>query len=118
MIILHCMKQSSWDAVRNQPSFGEENIAAEGFIHCSPVSYFWRVAPNFADVADEMVLLCIDADWMGSFIRWEDGDQCGRAYPHVYSTIPTDAVVRVLPYLKDENGVWVKNEELASIPNM
>lgn len=32
----------------------------DGFIHCSTIEYFWRVAPNFLDVEEPMVILCID----------------------------------------------------------
>ena len=35
--------------------WGKRNIDAEGFIHCSTIEYFWRVAPNFADVEEDYV---------------------------------------------------------------
>lgn len=116
-MILHCMKKENWKEVKNKRYFGEKNIELEGFIHCSPVEYMWRVAPNFKDTSDELVLLCIDTEKLESEIRWEDGDNCGRSYPHVYGLINLDAVTAVLPYLKDENGVWIKNNELEDIPN-
>lgn len=98
--------------MKSKKYFGDESIAREGFVHCSPVKYMWRVAPNFKNVPDELVLLCIDTEKLEPEFRWEDGDNCGRSYPHVYGLINTDAVVNVLPYLKDENGNWIKNEEL------
>ena len=116
-MILHCMKKATWEGLKDERRFGEKSIEAEGFVHCSPVEYMWRVAPNFKDITDELVLLCIDTDRLEAEVRWEDGDNCGRRYPHVYGLINLDAVTAVLPYLRDENGVWIKNDELKSIPD-
>lgn len=116
-MILHCMKKEIWEEIKNKKFYGEDNIKSEGFIHCSPVEYLWRVAPNFQTITDELVLLCIDTDKLESEVRWEDGDNCGRCYPHVYGLINLDAVTTVLPYLKDEIGNWIKNDELKDILN-
>lgn len=77
----------------------------------------WRVAPNFKILIDILVLLCIDTDKLESEVRWEDLDNCGRSYPHVYGLFNLNAVVTVLPYLKDENGTWTKNDELKNNSN-
>lgn len=116
-MILHCMKKETWEKVQNNKYFGEKSLELEGFIHCSPVEYMWRIAPIFKDTTDELVLLCIDIDKLESEVRWEDGDNCVRCYPHVYGLINVDAVIKVLPYLKDEKGNWIKNHELKHIPD-
>lgn len=114
MMILHCMPLSQWENVRHGDCFGEDSVRAEGFVHCSSIEYFWRVAPNFRDASEELVLLMLDTDRISAEIRREDGDGCGRAYPHVYGTIPTDAVVQALPFLRSPGGEWLKNPELAA----
>ena len=114
-MILHCMKKTTWEDRKNKPNWGKRNLEAEGFIHCSTVEYFWRVAPNFRDIKEELVLVCIDEDKLESEVRYEDGDNCGREYPHVYGLINNDAVIMVLPFLKDENGDYMKNPEFRDI---
>ncbi len=114
-MILHCMRKSLWEERKNKAVWGEQEVQAEGFIHCSTVEYFWRVAPNFKGSTDEFVLLCIDENKLLSEVKYEDGDNCGRAYPHVYGLINNDAVISVLPFLTDNNGDYVKNAELAHI---
>lgn len=116
-MILHCMKKSAWEAVQNESSFGEASLETEGFIHCSSVDYFWRVAPNFKEIQEAMVLLCIDESLLNVPVRYEDADGCGRSYPHIYGRIPRAAVQNVLPFLRDADGNFLKNPELASIPN-
>lgn len=92
-MILHCMKKETWQERKNKQFWGKRNIEAEGFIHCSTVEYFWRVAPNFKEINEELLLLCIDESKLKSEVRYEDGDNCGRFYPHVYGLINNDAVI-------------------------
>ena len=114
-MILHCMKKTTWEERKDKACWGKRNIEADGFIHCSTVEYFWRVAPNFKDVHEELVLVCIDESKLNAEVRYEDGDHCGREYPHVYGLINRDAVVQVLPFLRDEDGNYKKNPEFAGI---
>lgn len=114
-MILHCMKKTTWEERKNKVSWGNRDIDAEGFIHCSTVEYFWRVAPGFIGIEDELVLVCIDENKLASEVRYEDGDNCGREYPHIYGLVNNDAVIMVLPFLKNEDGTYKKNSEFIDI---
>jgi len=114
-MILHCMKKSAWNAVKSEKYWGAQAIASEGFIHCSTVAYFWRVAPLFSESDEDFVLVCIDKEKLSAEVRYEDGDNCGRFYPHIYGPVNHDAVVMVLPFLRDENGKYCKNPEFSEI---
>lgn len=114
-MILHCMKKKTWEERAGKNSWGQRNLDAEGFIHCSNVEYFWRVAPNFADFTEELVLVCIDENKLTSKVVYEDGDHCGRKYPHVYGLVNNDAVLCILPFLRKQDGSWKKNPEFSSI---
>jgi uncharacterized protein (DUF952 family) len=117
MMILHCMKASDWELAKGQTHFGQASVTREGFVHCSPVNYFWRVAPLFQNETEDLVLLCLDTEKITAPIKWEDGDNAGRFYPHVYGLVYTDAVTMVLPFLRDEQGRFVKNPELFAYPD-
>ena len=114
-MILHCMKKAIWEKRNDKTVWGKQNIQSDGFIHCSTVEYFWRVAPNFKDIEEELVLLCIDENKLNAEVRYAAGDNCGRFYPHGYGLINNDAVIAVLPFIKDEDGNYIKNPELAHI---
>lgn len=117
MIILHCMKKHTWEELKHTTSFGKPYLEQEGFIHCSSIEYLWRVAPNFRTINEPLVLLCIDTEKLYAPLKWEDGDSCGRLYPHVYGEINTSAVIDVLDYLKDSDGNYIKNPEFDCYPN-
>ena len=111
MIILHCLKESRLESYRGKEFYGEDYIDSEGFIHCSDIHTFHRVAPNFLEIDEPLVFLCIDTTKVHAEIKWEDGDNCGTAYPHIYGLLNLDSVQSILPFLKDENG-FVLNYEL------
>ncbi len=112
-MILHCMKECEWNRIKNKKSFGKKNLKKYGFIHCSTIEYFWRVAPNFKNVNEPLVLICIDENKLTSEIKYEDN--CGRYYPHIYGEINMASVVQVLPFLRDNNGNYIKNPEFDNI---
>lgn len=77
--------------------------------------YFWRVAPNFKNIKEALVFICIEKDKLTSKIKYEDSDNCGRYYPYVYGEINIDSVVQVLLFLRDNNGNYIKNPEFGNI---
>lgn len=115
MIILHALTKSLWDTYRDQDSYGQRSLDRCGFIHCSDLSTYERVAPNFKDEVQEMLLLVIDTEKVTSPIQWEDLDRCGVRYPHIYGPLNKDAVVMVLPHLWTEQREWLMNEELKAL---
>lgn len=53
-----------------------------------------------------------------SYFLWRDPygygktTAIGREYPHIYGELNLDAVVNVVPFIRDEEGNFVLNEEL------
>ncbi len=113
MIILHCISKNKWNLIKSDEQYGKEQLDAFGFIHCSPIEYFWRVAPNFISVKEDLVLLCIDTKKVVPAIKWEDGDDCGREYPHVYGMLNLDAVIDVVPFNRNESSHFIMSSELS-----
>ncbi|MFR8664198.1 MAG: DUF952 domain-containing protein [Ruthenibacterium sp.] len=111
------MRRSEWEACRAAGAVGAQ-LPEGGFLHCSPVEYFWRVAPgHYADGGD-YVLLCIDVKKVPAPIKWEAGPHNpSRYYPHIYGACPVEAVTAVLPLRTDSRGQFVKNPELSGYEN-
>lgn len=117
MLILHCMKQNLWESMKNEPYIGKPLLEQNPFIHCSDLKYFWRVSPHFDNEQENLVLLVIETEELDVTVKWEDLEGCGRTYPHIYGLIGAEAIKAVLPYLKAEDGSWVKNVELQYVEN-
>lgn len=76
---------------------------------------FLESCSYFVGVEDELLLICIDKEKINAEVKYEDGDNCGREYPHVYGLINNNAVINVLSFLKNEDGTYKKNPEFAHI---
>lgn len=63
-------------------------------------------------VIEPLVLLCIDTTKVNAEIRWEDFDNCGRIYPHIYGVLNMDAIIEIVPFIKVEHEPFFFNEEL------
>lgn len=113
-MILHCMKSSLWDERKYEVNWGHQEIERSGFIHCSSIEYFHRIAPKFNN-DESYVLLCIDENKLNAEVRYEDNSHESRLYPHVYGLINNDAVVMVLPFNRDSNGKYIKNIEFKDV---
>lgn len=114
MIILHSLTKKFWDTYKNNNFYGDLALDKYGFIHCSDVSTYHYVAPNFKDESEEMILLVIDTDKVTSKIVWEDLNNCGIKFPHIYGLLNKSAVISILPHLWNEKKEWVMNDELYS----
>lgn len=117
MKILHCIRKSLYEEMKNDVYFGRLLLEKNPFIHCSSIEYFWRVSPNFTNETEEMVLLVIETECLDVPVKWEDLEKCGRKYPHIYGLIKAEAIQQVLPYQKAKDGSWLKNQELMKVPN-
>lgn len=113
MIIIHSLTEKLWKQYNGKNFYGTEQIEEYGYIHCSEISSYKYVAPNFKETNEKMLLLVIDTDKVQSEIKWEDFWDFGIKYPHIYGMLNMDAVVDVLPHLWSKNKEWIVNSELA-----
>ncbi|MCL1948626.1 MAG: DUF952 domain-containing protein [Turicibacter sp.] len=112
MIILHCVSEKVWQTVADKTYYETPSLTSEGFIHCSEPEHFHKVADYvFKDVKEQLLLLCLDTTLLEPEIRWEDGGS-GTLYPHLYGALNTNAIIKIFPFLRDENGAFMLNPEL------
>ena len=112
MYIIHSLKEAIWNNYKNKKYYGEVSIDKCGFIHCSEISTYKWVAPNFANETDSYVILVIDTDRLENKVVWEDLGNFGVEYPHIYGLLNTDAIVEVVPQLWSDDKEWIVNDEL------
>jgi len=55
--------------------------------------------------ADDLVLLCVDADRLTAPLRYEPGDPGStELFPHLYGPLDTTAVIDALPFPEGPGG--------------
>ena len=96
--LLHIVEADRWGAV--EAAYRPGSLAEEGFVHLSPADRVVGVAQyNYVD-ADDPRLLVVDPDAVDTRIRYEE--MPSSAFPHLYGPLPTDAVVDVLAFPREE----------------
>jgi len=112
MIILHTLKKSDWEKYRNNRTYGRFSLDQCGFIHCSAVKEVVDVANSHFSGMEAVVLLCIDPSKVTAQIKWEDLDNCGTKFPHIYGELNLDAVVEVIDFPTGDDGTFILPSQL------
>ena len=109
-MITKIMKKREWEVAKAKGNIMEASLMQEGFIHCSFLEQSLQVAEKHFSREMELVLLLIDSSLVDAEIKYEFASN-GQNYPHIYGTVNTHAVVKVVE-LQKENGVYVLPVEL------
>lgn len=93
--IFHITTAQEWSRALAAGEYAADSLATEGFIHCSDGhQYRWVARTRFRGRTD-LILLHIDPSRVYAEIRYENLEGGSELFPHVYGTIPADAVIDV-----------------------
>ncbi len=105
MILVHVAKKEDYENALKSSFYGSFSIKKDGFIHCSKIEDVIDVAnDNLKSIKDDLLILCIDARKVKSEIKWEERGSKKIKFPHIYGLLNMDAVINVIPFLKNKNG--------------
>jgi uncharacterized protein (DUF952 family) len=93
-----------WEEAQRRGSFeGSAVDSRDGFIHFSTASQVRETAArHFAAVAD-LVLIAVDVGLLAESLRWEPS-RGGDLFPHLYGSLPLEAVLWTQPLPLDARG--------------
>jgi len=107
-LIYHICASEAWRSAEAAGLYrGSEQDRADGFLHFSTAEQIEESAAKHRAGQDGLVLLAVDSIKLGAALRWEPS-RGGALFPHLYGTLPLDAVVRVadLPLGADGRHVF------------
>jgi uncharacterized protein (DUF952 family) len=94
-LIYKILLPSEWVAFEAAGRFdGSDFDHRSGFMHCSSREQVGDVAVHLFGEEPALVVLAIDDRALGDAVRWEPVPD-GGVFPHVYASVPLDAVVSV-----------------------
>ena len=87
-------------------AYTPEEFEADGFIHCTDgAEELAKVANRYYKADRRMyVALLIDKAKVGPEVVYEDE---GRLYPHIYGPLNRDAIVEIVPVLREADGAFL-----------
>jgi uncharacterized protein (DUF952 family) len=106
-VLVHLCPSDEWSSAIVQGELRPESLASVGFVHLSTPEQVHLPANRLYRGRDDLVLLHIDPSRLDSPIRWELGvstDPESMLFPHLYGTLPVDAVISVTSYRLGADG--------------
>jgi uncharacterized protein (DUF952 family) len=100
--IFHIAERSFWEAAQLSGQYRNPGLDAEGFIHLSTSKQYVLTANRYYRGRTDLVLLEVNEDELQD-LRYEVSTN-EELFPHLYGTIPVDAVVAAHPFLPASNG--------------
>lgn len=111
-MIIYTATCGKWENIKEQTEFVSDDFDKAGFIHCSfPKQVVWVLNKHFRN-EDKVLLLCIDPKLLKSKLINEDLKGLGEKFPHVYGSINTDSIVKVIVIYPSTDGLFHENDEL------
>ena len=104
-LIYKILSSEAWAAARGTGVFeGAPVDHADGYIHFSTAEQAQETARRHFAGQTGLVLLSVDTEALGEALRWEPS-RGGDLVPHLYSALPTSAVVRARDIAMGPDGV-------------
>lgn len=103
-MIFHLTTKSEWKAAQAQGFYLPKGFPSEGFIHCSDHYQLKRVANTFYPTTPDLICLRIDTDRLEAPVVYENLEGGTMLFPHIYGSLPVEAVLGTFDVLFDEDG--------------
>lgn len=81
-----------------------EDASSDAFIHLSTADQVEETARRHYAHVRPLMLLIVDTHRVQGDLRWEPS-RGGALFPHLYGTIPVEAVLAALPLTEDREGL-------------
>lgn len=114
MMLVHICSRQEWEQAQTEGEYRPGSLEMEGFIHASRPEQVLGVANRFYRSTNDLLLLIIEPRRLHASVRWESAD--GDEYPHIYGPLNLDAVVAVLHFSPDEDGVFRQLPDIGLSP--
>lgn len=103
-VLLHIAERDVWAAAGQSGTYRPDNLAQDGFIHCSLPEQVIGVANAIYRGRQDLVLLVIEPAKVPAEIRYEDCYESGQEFPHIYGPLPVAAVTQTLAFEPGPDG--------------
>ena len=103
-MIVHICERAAWEEAQTTGEYRPDSLASEGFIHASQPSQVLDVANRFYPGRQDLLLLWINPQRLRPAIRYEPVD--GDLFPHIYGALNLDAVLAVVAFPPDADGIF------------
>ena len=108
-VLVHLCGAQEWQVAQRSGVHAPASLDEVGFVHLSSIAQVHLPANRLYGGRTDLMLLRIDASRLDSPVRWEPGvpaDPDGMEFPHLYGSLPVDAVISVTEYRPGPDGQY------------
>ena len=106
-MIYKIFRAAEWSAASRETRWkGSAVDLKDGFIHFSTAEQAAETLANHFAGETGLILAEIDPAKLGAPLKWEPS-RGGALFPHLYGSLPLDALVRTWPLLPGPDGEYV-----------
>lgn len=103
--LFHIALASEWRQALERGEYVTASLNQEGFIHFSTGKQLLRSANKYYYGRDDVVLLWIDPVKLVAELKYEPISD-GQFFPHLYGELNLDAVIRVIDFKLQPDGLF------------
>ncbi|WP_440998863.1 DUF952 domain-containing protein [Fodinibius sp. SL11] len=105
-LLFHITTKELWKQFNKSGSYEPESLETQGFIHCSTGEQVERTANSLFGDKEEILLLVIDATTLHDDVKYEEDENTGEKFPHLYSPLNTNAIIDKIAIESENNGTF------------
>ena len=110
--LYHITSLPEWNNAQAKGEYLPQSFAEEKFIHCSYSHQILTVANRFYREQNGLVILVIESSTINSSLVEENLEGGTELYPHLYSPLPINSVVKAVAFPCNIDGSFALPEEL------
>lgn len=108
--LYHITSLSEWNDAQAQKEYTPQGFTNDGFIHCSYSYQILTVAHRFYKGQNGLVILAIESSTISSSLVEENLAGEAELYPHIYSRLPINSVVKAIAFPCNDDGSFTLPE--------
>ncbi len=102
--LLHIISEDEWHRVVT--TYRPASLESEGFIHCSTIENVLIPANERFRGRKDLHLLVIDRHALSAPVVFEDCEDRGIEFPHIYGPLERTSIRAVIPFPSDAAGYF------------
>ncbi len=103
-LLFHLTTKENWNQYKQSGNYEPESLEDQGFIHCSSGNQVENTANRIFSGEDQILLLVIDASMIREDVKYEEDEEVGEKFPHIYGPISVNAIIDKIEIQAEDDG--------------
>lgn len=103
-MIFHITDDTLYQQALDKGSYTHPTLPELGFIHASRKNQLAGVIERFMPEVQEVMVLHLVEKRLGNSLKWEEVPDENATFPHIYASIPLEAIEDVSIHRRDAAG--------------